>query len=59
MSVEERFLACAAMYEDAKEFAKVGMPAGLGRQQEEEYVFTRIHGAPPRKIVMSRADGDR
>jgi hypothetical protein len=37
-TVEERFLMCAELYEEAKEFAKIGMPDGLSRLEEEGYV---------------------
>ena len=41
---EERFLMCAEMYEDAKLFAKIGMPEGLTELETQEYIFERIHG---------------
>ncbi len=50
-SVEERVLMCAEMYEDAKEFARIGMPDGLSVEEERDFVFRRIHGAVPRELV--------
>lgn len=50
-TVEERFLMCAELYEDAKELAKIGVPDGLSESQEEEYVFRRLHGASPLELV--------
>ena len=50
-TVEERFLICAALYEEAKEFAKIGMPEGLSRFEQESYVFRRLHGAYPRDLI--------
>lgn len=50
-TVEERFLMCAELYEEAKEFAKIGMPDGLSRLEEEGYVFRRLHGAHPSDLV--------
>ena len=52
-SVEERLLMCAALYEDAKEFARIGMPSGLTNKQQEEFIFKRIHGASPMELVSS------
>lgn len=49
--VEERFLMCAQMYEDAKEFAKIGMPDILSPLEEERYIFKRIHGCYPEESV--------
>jgi len=50
-TVEERFLMCAAMYEEAKEFARLGMPALLSSEERELYIFERIHGARPMKLI--------
>ena len=51
-SVEERFLMCAAMYEDAKALATIGMPAGLSEKEQEAYIFRRLHGADPEEFVQ-------
>lgn len=50
-TIEERFLMCAEMYEEAKEFAKVGMPEHLSTDESEIYVFERIHGATPLELI--------
>ncbi|HEX6125490.1 MAG TPA: hypothetical protein VFZ23_08990, partial [Pyrinomonadaceae bacterium] len=50
-TVEERFLLAAAMYEDAKELARIGMPAGLSDEEQEAYVFRKLHGANPIDLV--------
>ena len=50
-NVEERFLMCAELYEEAKEFAKLGMPERLSPVDQEAYVFRRIHGADPGELV--------
>lgn len=52
-SVEERLLICAQMYEEAKEFAKIGMPDGLSEIEQEAFIFTRIHGVSPLESVTS------
>jgi hypothetical protein len=52
-SVEERLLMCAQMYEDAKEFAKIGMPDGLSKVEQEQFIFKRIHGISPIESVSS------
>ena len=52
-TVEERFLICAAMYEDAKELARIGMPAGLSDPEQEAYVFKKLHGAFPVDLVRT------
>jgi hypothetical protein len=44
-NVEERFLICAELYEEAKEFAKLGMPERLSLVDQKAYVFRRLHGA--------------
>jgi|KBSSwiStaDraftv2_1062776.scaffolds.fasta_scaffold232602_3 hypothetical protein len=51
-SVEERVLMCAAMYEDAKALATIGMPTGLSEDEQKAYVFRRLHGADPEQIVQ-------
>lgn len=50
-TIEERFLMCAQMYEEAKEFAKIGMPDDLSRQEQDRYIFKRIHGCYPEESV--------
>jgi len=35
------------MYEDAKKFARIMMPKGLTADEQELYVFQRIHGMTP------------
>lgn len=50
-SAEERLLLCAQMYEDAKELAKIGMPEGLERHEQDRYIFRRIHGIFPEESV--------
>ncbi|MEP6704842.1 MAG: hypothetical protein ABJB34_08560 [Acidobacteriota bacterium] len=50
-SVEERFLICAELYEDAKELARMGMPEGLSEPEQEAYVFKRLHGVSPAELV--------
>ncbi len=52
-TVEDRFLMCAAMYEDAKALARMGMPDGLSEKEQESYVFARLHGADPAEFVQS------
>ncbi|HYJ91736.1 MAG TPA: hypothetical protein VEV84_10530 [Pyrinomonadaceae bacterium] len=52
-SVEERLLICAQMYEEAKEFAKIGMPEGLSEVDQEAFIFERIHGISPLESVTS------
>ncbi len=52
-TVEERFLMCAEMYEEAKEFARIGMPDGLSREEQEVFIFRRIHGVSPIESVNS------
>ena len=54
-SVEERFLMCAEMYEDAKELARIGMPSGLSGEEQEAFVFRKLHGASPIEIVQTEA----
>lgn len=51
MSVEDRILMCAQMYEDAKEFARIGMPEGLSSEEQEVFIFKRIHGVTPAESV--------
>ncbi|MBE7515522.1 MAG: hypothetical protein HS105_02760 [Chloracidobacterium sp.] len=55
-TVEERFLMCAQMYEDAKEFARIGMPASLSQLEQERYIFKRIHGEFPEDLVKTIPD---
>ena len=50
-TVEQRILMCAEMYEEAKEFAKIGMPDGLSRGEREAFIFERLHGAKPEQLV--------
>ncbi len=50
-SVEERVLMCAELYEDAKEFARIGMPQGLSVSEQESFIFRRIHGLAPQELV--------
>lgn len=50
-TVEERLLMCAQMYEDAKEFAGIGMSQGLSSKEREAYIFERIHGKPPDRLI--------
>jgi hypothetical protein len=53
ISVEERLLICAQMYEEAKEFAKIGMPQGLSESEQVAFIFKRIHGVSPFESVTS------
>ncbi len=55
-TVEDRFLMCAAMYEDAKALAAIGMPAGLSDAEQQAYVFNRLHGAYPMDLVKTETD---
>ncbi|HQZ83147.1 MAG TPA: hypothetical protein PLR83_08000 [Pyrinomonadaceae bacterium] len=55
-TVEERFLICAQMYEDAKEWARIGMPLGLSQPEQERYIFKRIHGEFPEDLVKKVPD---
>lgn len=48
---EERFLMCAEMYEEAKMFARIGMPNGLSDAEQERFVFERIQGAHPTEFT--------
>ena len=50
-TVEERFLMCAQMYEDAKEFARIGMPERLSDKEKQSFIFERIHGARPEELI--------
>lgn len=50
-TVAERFLMCAQMYEDAKKFARIGMPKGLSETDQKRYIFKRIHGCYPEESV--------
>ncbi len=51
-TVEERILMCAEMYEDAKEFAKIGMPQGLTPEEQRSFIFRRIHGLTPTECIL-------
>jgi len=42
---------CADMYEDAKLFAQIGMPKGLSNEEQEAFIFERIHGMSPMESV--------
>lgn len=53
-TLEERFLMCAEMCDEAKEFAKVGMPQGLSLAEQEKLVFRRIHGRDPMSICQEK-----
>ncbi len=53
MTASERLLMCAEMYEDAKEFARIGMPNGLSSNEQEAFIFRRIHGRSPQEMVNS------
>ena len=53
MTASERLLICAEMYEEAKEFARIGMPDGLSLGEQEVFIFRRIHGRSPEEIVNS------
>jgi hypothetical protein len=50
-TVEERILMCAQMYEEAKDFARIGMPEGLSTEEQEVFIFRRIHGVTPAESV--------
>jgi hypothetical protein len=50
-SVEERFLMCAELYEDAKELAKLGMPEGLSESEQEAFIIKRLHGVSAAELV--------
>jgi len=50
-NVEEPFLMCPEFYEEAKTFAKLGMPERLSLVDQEAYVFRRIHGADSAELV--------
>ena len=39
------------MYEEAKQFARIGMPDGLSPDEQESYIFKRIHGVTPSELV--------
>lgn len=51
-TIEQRFLMCAEMYEDAKRFAKIGVPEELDLAEQEKLVFRRIHGRDPMSICQ-------
>ncbi len=46
-TVEERFMMCAQMYEDAKSIARAALPSGLSQEEQEREIFKRIHGEYP------------
>lgn len=50
-TAEERLFMCAELYEEAKEFAKIGMPEGFTQFEQETYVFMRLHGAHPGELI--------
>ena len=50
-SAGERILMCAEMYDEAKEFARIGMPEGLSHEEQEIFLFRRIHGITPEESV--------
>lgn len=50
-TVEERFLLCAQMYEDAKAIARAGLPPGLSLAEQERRIFKRIHGDFPEAVA--------
>ena len=50
-TASERLIMCAQMYEEAKEFARIGMPNGLSTEEQELFVFKRIHGVTPAQLV--------
>ena len=52
-TAEERFMMCANMYETAKEFAKIGMPADISDEDEQAYIFKRLHGRSPQEIIQT------
>lgn len=52
-SVEERLLMCAELYEEAKEFARIGVPPGLSIEEQEMFIFRRIHGASPMDLISA------
>lgn len=55
-TVEERFLICAEMYEDAKKLAQIGMLAGLSDEEQKAYVFKKLHGVYPLDLVVGGAE---
>ena len=50
-TVEERFIMCAQLYDEAKEFAKIGMPDNLSKIEQDEFIFRRIHGMSPTELI--------
>lgn len=48
---EERFLMCAEMFETSKELAKIGMPEGLSFDEQQAYIFKRLHGGSPLDLI--------
>lgn len=51
MSPGERLILCAELYDDAKEFARIGIPEGLTPEEERSFIFERLHGLPPSEII--------
>lgn len=49
----ERLMMCAEMHEEAKEFARIGMPNGLSPKDQELFIFQRIHGKSPLEMINS------
>ena len=43
-TVEERFLMCAQMYDDAKTLALIGASDKLTAEEQQRYIYQRIHG---------------
>ena len=50
-TASERLIMCAELYEEAKEFARIGMPDGLSPEEQDLFVFKRIHGVTPAELV--------
>lgn len=50
-TVEERFIMCAQMYEDAKAIARAALPPGLSCEEQEREIFKRIHGDYPEVVA--------
>lgn len=50
-TVEERFLMCAELYEEAKMIAMIGASDNLSGKEREIYVFNKIHGAKPEELI--------
>ena len=52
-SEEERFLMCAEMFETAKEFAKIGMPEGLSKKEQDAHILRRLYGFDVDEIIRN------